>query len=308
MSITIIKKRDSKQADIEELTALLSLPLSENKKFLVERELRFIKSGERGEKDAAYFIDFYHASSTKWAVIHDLRLEHRDRVAQIDHLLINRFFDMYLLESKNFSYGVKITDSGEFLVDNGRKYIAIESPIEQNKRHQTVLEEVIKKFDIMPKRLGITINPTFLCYVLVSPKSRVIRPAKERFDTSMVIKADTLRTIIDRRYDEMGNVGILMAGSKMCSFQTVIEVATRLASVHKPLKIDYRKRFGIEASPLSQTKDAQKADTGSSKQFFCFKCKKTIAEKVAKFCWDNRQRFGGRAYCYNCQKTVSNRQ
>jgi hypothetical protein len=31
-----------------------------------------------------------------------------------------------LLESKNFSYGIKITDTGEFLVDNGNKYFAIE--------------------------------------------------------------------------------------------------------------------------------------------------------------------------------------
>jgi hypothetical protein len=32
----IIKKRDSKQAEIDELTTLLSVPPSENKKFLIE--------------------------------------------------------------------------------------------------------------------------------------------------------------------------------------------------------------------------------------------------------------------------------
>jgi len=42
----IIKKRDSKQAEIDEITTLLSVPLPENKKFLIERELRFIKSGK----------------------------------------------------------------------------------------------------------------------------------------------------------------------------------------------------------------------------------------------------------------------
>lgn len=163
----IIKPRDSKRGEIEELTALLALPLPENKRFLIERELRFTRSGEKGGKDAAYFIDFYHVSSPRWAVVHDLRLEHHDRVAQIDHLLINRFFDFYVLESKNFSYGVKITDTGEFLVDIGNKYFAIESPIEQNRRHQIVIDEVIKKFDIMPKRLGITnqfISKASLCY------------------------------------------------------------------------------------------------------------------------------------------------
>ena len=42
----IIKKRDSKQAEIDELTTLLSVPLPDNKKFLIEQELRFIKSGK----------------------------------------------------------------------------------------------------------------------------------------------------------------------------------------------------------------------------------------------------------------------
>jgi hypothetical protein len=301
----IIKKRDPKQADIDELTSLLSLPLPENKKFLIERELRFVKSGARSEKDSAYYIDFYHASSPRWAIIHDLRLEYLDRVAQIDHLLINRFFDMYVLESKSFSYGVKITDTGEFLVYDGKKYVAIESPIEQNKRHQIVLEQVIKKYDLMPKRLGITISPTLLCYVLVSPKSRVVRPAKERFDTSMVIKADTLRTIIDKRYDEISNIAVLTAASKMSSFQTVVEMAKRLAALHKPSKRDYRKRFGIEEPASTWPSTSQSSKTGQSKRYYCSKCKKTITQRVAKFCWDNEQRFGGRAYCLDCQKAFS---
>ncbi|MDI6744166.1 MAG: nuclease-related domain-containing protein [Thermodesulfovibrionales bacterium] len=98
----IIKKRDPKEAEIKELTSLLSLPLPESKRFLIERELRFVQSGDKGENDSAYFIDFELASSSRWAVIHDLRLECRNRVAQIDHLLINRVFDVYVLEQKLF--------------------------------------------------------------------------------------------------------------------------------------------------------------------------------------------------------------
>jgi hypothetical protein len=302
----IIKRRDSREANIEELTALLSLPLPKNKKFLVQRELRFIKSGVRGEKDAAYYIDFEFARSKRWAVIHDLRLKYLNRVAQIDHLLINRFFDIYVLESKNFNYGVKITETGEFLVSDGEKYYAIESPVEQNKRHQAVLEEVIRKCEVMPKRLGIAISPSFHCYTLVSPKSLVDRPAKARFDTSSVIKADGLRTAIDERVDKMSNISALALAGKVSSFETVVEVARRLAALHSPFKMDYRKRFGIEEPPSSSrvrdTRRAPAISTKPARQFYCFKCKKAITEKVAKYCWDNEQRFGGRAYCFDCQK------
>jgi predicted RNA-binding Zn-ribbon protein involved in translation (DUF1610 family) len=300
--IVIIKRRDSKQAEIEELTALLSLPLPENKRFLIDRELRFTRSGVKGEKDAAYLIDFYHATSPRWAVIHDLRLEHHDRVAQIDHLLINRFFDIYVLESKNFSYGVKITDTGEFLVDSGNKYFAIESPIEQNKRHQVVIDEVIKQFDIMPKRLGINIKPTYLCYVLVSPKSRVIRPPLKRFDTSMVIKADALRTIIDRKYDEASNLTILKAASKLVSFETVVEVAKRLVSCHKPKKMDYRKRFGIDKLDLPpRTMKADPKGTVPS----CPKCGSRMILRTAKSGPKPGQQFWGCSNFPKCRYIVA---
>ncbi|WHZ18689.1 MAG: hypothetical protein OJF55_000838 [Rhodanobacteraceae bacterium] len=58
-----------------------------------EGELRLRKAGIQGEADSAYQIDFHFGQSPNRAVIHDLRLEHNGRVAQIDHLIINRRLD-----------------------------------------------------------------------------------------------------------------------------------------------------------------------------------------------------------------------
>jgi hypothetical protein len=224
----IIKKRDSKEEDIKELTSLLASPLPENKKFLIERELRFMKSGDKGEKDSAYFIDFTYGPSERWVVIHDLRLEHRDRVAQIDHLLINRLLDVYILETKNFSYGVKITERGEFLVSYNGKYLAIESPIEQNRRHQIILEGIMDQYDILPKRLGLTLKPAFHNYVLVSANSRAICPPENKFDTTMIIKADGFETAIGKRVDKMSTVSLLSTSGRMMSMESLVEIAKRL--------------------------------------------------------------------------------
>ena len=76
----IIKKMDSKQAEIAELTALLKGKLIPYKRFLIERELRAITSGVSGEKDSAYYIDFYFGDSTNWAVIHNRRLKHKGKI------------------------------------------------------------------------------------------------------------------------------------------------------------------------------------------------------------------------------------
>jgi hypothetical protein len=148
----IIKKMDSKQEEIAELTALLKGKLSDNQRFSIERELKAIRGGVEGEKDSAYYIDFYFKNSKNWAAIHDLRLEYKDQVAQIDHLLMNRLFDIYVLESKNFSYKLKISPEGEFETYYGKEYFGIPSPIEQNKRHIYFLDLFLKQHDILPKR------------------------------------------------------------------------------------------------------------------------------------------------------------
>ena len=241
----IIKKMDSKQEEIAELTVLLKGKLTPYQRFLIERELKAIRSGVSGEKDSAYYIDFYFGNSKNWAVIHDLRLEHRGQVAQIDHLLINRFFDIYVLESKNYSYKLKITPEGEFETYYGKGYVGIPSPIEQNKRHIHILDLFLKHHDILPKRIGISIRPKFKSLILISPRSIISRPLEKKFDTSSVIKADTLRTKIDREVAKQNPLADLATISKICSSPTLMGTARSLAGFHTPKKIDYRARFRL---------------------------------------------------------------
>jgi hypothetical protein len=214
---------------------------------LIERELKAIRSGVYGERDSAYYIDFYFGDSKNWAVIHDLRLEHKGQVAQIDHLLINRFFDVYVLESKNYSYKLKITPEGEFQVYYGKEYIGIPSPIEQNKRHIHLLDLFLKSHNILPKRIGVSIRPRFKNLILVSPKSIITRPPDKKFDTSCVIKVDTLRTRIDREVDKWHPLTNFTTISKYCSSSTLVRTAKRLAAFHRPQRVDYRAKFGLRA-------------------------------------------------------------
>ena len=110
----IFKRRNSKIEEIEELKQLLSCDLTEKQRFSVERELNAINKGASGEDDSAYYLNFYYGKSKNWAIIHDLRIELEGIVAQIDHILINRIFDFYILESKSYKNGIKITENGEF--------------------------------------------------------------------------------------------------------------------------------------------------------------------------------------------------
>lgn len=198
-------------------------------------ELRNRKAGVRAERESAYLIDHDFAESKNWAVIHDLRLEHGQRVAQIDHLLINRWLQVYVLETKGFHDGVKINDEGEFLRWNNftKRYEGMPSPLAQNDRHINVLKDVLETIEL-PTRLGLRIPPEFMSFVLVSPNAQIKRP--ERFDTSRVIKADQLKKCIWRDIDaENPLVGLLKTAAKIVAPETVEHVARELAKKHRPL-------------------------------------------------------------------------
>jgi len=158
---------------------------------------------------------------------------------------MNRVFDVYVLESKNYSYKLKITPEGEFQSFYEKEYIGIPSPIEQNKRHVYLLDLFLRDRDILPKRLGVLMRPRFYSLILVSPKSVISRPPEEKFDTGPVIKADTLRTRIDQQVDKGNLLSDLSSISKVCSSATLMETARALARFHKPKKIDFRARFGL---------------------------------------------------------------
>lgn len=299
----IFKTRDPNHQQIGELKKLLSCKISPKQKFLIERELKAITKGSSGEDDAAYFINFYFGSSKNWAIIHDIRIEHEGNVAQIDHLLINRLFDFYILESKSYKNGIKITDNGEFEVLYENKYYGIPSPVEQNKRHIHLLDNFLKHNSLLPKRLGITIKSKYLNYVLISPNSVIKRPNSKKFNSRNIIKADSLKTEIEKNAN---NVPISEIGSiiKLCKFATIETMAKKIVSYHKPININWRAKFGINKLTSNETKEVtSKKLSGTNSKYFCAKCKIGISEKAAKFCWNNKEKFGGKPYCFNCQKS-----
>jgi len=126
----IIKEADSRQDDLDTLEILLHHRLAniETKK-LIDREIRNIRSGIKGEEEAAYEIKVRFKDSKNWFVIHDLRIEVDGLVAQIDHLIINRFMEIYVCESKRFFEGIAINEQMEFSAFYGGKPYGIPSPI-----------------------------------------------------------------------------------------------------------------------------------------------------------------------------------
>jgi hypothetical protein len=309
----LIKSADSKELQITILQNLLVHDrVSAEKKQQIDRELRSLSIGIATERKAAFEIDFYFTPSKNVFVIHDLRLEVGGRVAQIDHLLMNRAFEVYVLETKTFSTGLSINERGEFSTFYDGREIGIPSPIEQNERHISVLKEAFKAIGL-PKRFGLTIQPSFHSVVLVSPKAVINRPKISPSNAS-VIKLDQFFSW----YKEKSNTLTLqdVAGIfKVCSSGTVMSWGRKLLALHKPGRVDYIAKFDLGAMLLGKnttmllppgretSDDLTPISIKGRTQYFCANCKSHITAVVAKFCWNDKARFGGKAYCRACQSS-----
>lgn len=248
-------------------------------------ELRTRKAGLKGESESAYLIDFHFATAQNWIVLHDLRLERNGRVAQIDHVLMNRLLEVYVLESKHFRDGLKITEDGEFLRWNSYKktYEGMPSPIAQNDRHVAVLRDVMEDLDL-PIRVGLTLTPSFANLVLVAPNARVDRP--KRFDTSRIIKADHLKSFIEKDFE---GVGVLKL-AKLISSETLEQLGRQLAAQHRPLHQPAR------AAPLSTVAPRVKPLPATSRGPTCKVCNSIEGQIL----------YGRFGYYFKCEECETN--
>jgi hypothetical protein len=257
----LIKDRDGRDEAIEQLRNFLSLNLSPRKKFLIERELKNISPGDDGGKNAARFINFYYADSRNWAIIHDLKIVNNGSSTQIDHILINQFFDIYLVESKNYTYSLKITADGEFLVFDGHKYQSVESPIEENQKRSQALRKALTENKIIPRRMGIPVRPKIKSYVLVSPGSNVLRPPESVYDTSSIVSADYLTQTLLRQVERVKRIyQKLKRLPKAFTTDTLEKAATNLASLNAPYTIDYGRLFCPEETCQTPTNNRPAGD------------------------------------------------
>jgi len=277
----IIKNKDDSQDQIDYLSDLLERDFSDKKKSLIERELKCLYSGNKGEDSSAYYLNFDFKKTKNWVVIHDLRIEHDGDVAQIDHLIIGRMMDVYVLESKNFNYGVSISDEGDFSYFYKNRPFSIPSPIAQNERHIRFLERFLTENELLPKRLGITIKPKYRNIILVSPNSRLTKPKKGLYDCSSVMKGDKFLERFKKDLSTDSAIESVIGISKVISQDNLKLFAEKLALHHQPITINYKAKFGLDdtksvdkiAEPVSE----YNADTPK-----CPKCDKDMVKRSAK--------------------------
>ena len=304
----IVKTADDKGPALATLESLLTRADGKQQKY-IEDELRMMRAGIKGEQESAYHIDFDFRDSNITAVIHDLRLQWDGRVAQIDHLIIHRTHKFYVLETKSFSHGLKITDEGEFLRWNEWKknFEGMPSPIEQNRRHAEVLRAVLE-------RLGYA-KPEIESFVLISPTARIDRSRK--YSCPEVVKSDQFTSAFTKRFlDSVSSVGGILGGLSKAIFGDSAEIiANKLVSLHKPITIDYAAKFGFgrippeaEIQPLAQSSVDPALEAGLKVSETTVTTESGNGSPACKFCGSTQLliEYGKYGYYFKCRSCDAN--
>lgn len=273
------------------------------KKWLRE-ELMRLRKGIQGEKDSAYYLDQYFKHGVNHVVLHDLRFVVDGDVAQIDHLVINRGFGIYLFETKNYSGNLVINDRGEFTAQYEDMHFGIPSPIEQSQRHARILTRLLKNLGI-GNRVGSEMK--FFHVVLLHPKAIIQRPTPKSFNTTNVIKADQFPSWHQKFVDKeitFGETLKLMANLR--GLDTIQDWAKKLVRQHRPADLldlpDFmqpkpssvasavRAREIQQAEPSPDPRQLMSAAVPSllrldqvvATELLCPSCSKAMVQRVAK--------------------------
>ncbi len=114
----LVKRAESGVGDIRELQQLLAITgLDPSTIRRIGVEIRNMRAHARAEAEVAYELSFLFGNTDtsgerNWAVLNDLRIEHRGHVTQIDYLVINRLLDVYVIKTKSVHARPSINDHG----------------------------------------------------------------------------------------------------------------------------------------------------------------------------------------------------
>jgi hypothetical protein len=135
---------------------------------------------------------------------------------------------------------------------NGRP-TGIPSPVEQNRRHITVLRDAFAQ-DLLalPRRMGIAVKPDLRDVVLVSNGARIKRPGSKAavatFGRDKVFKVERLKAILDEDIEKRS----LFAIRRFITEDELHRFGQSLVALHRPAPTrDWAERFGLAAPALA---------------------------------------------------------
>lgn len=229
---TAIKEFSMENNNLKVLDELLSKLKNDEKKELVNKDIKAMNRGLQGEKTVGFEL---RNCMSPLLYLHDIRIEYDGLTSQIDYLVITKKY-ICVVETKLLLGDVNINSKGEFIrvYKNKNGYENKEgmlSPVEQNKKHvnsiKKVLKEVFECDNVPVKSLVIMANPKAIIRKKYAPEEI----------QNQIIRAENLGNYIEGLDDELKKT--------VFKEEIAFKIADYFKEKHTPINIDYEAKFGI---------------------------------------------------------------
>ena len=229
------KEFNKHNKQIKDLEILLN-QVDEKSKTYIENDIKKMKYGIIGENNIYYELK---NSFIPMVCLHDIRIEYKTFVAQIDFIVITTKC-IYVIESKNLIGDILVTENGEFIrykKDINDNIIAKEgmySPIIQNERHINILSELLKdklSYKHKLKRIQSLV-------VIANAKTIVEKECAPKEVSDKIVKYDHLISLISS-VEKNKNIDWVFTEEDMMS------ISNCLIENHKEKEIDYVKKYSL---------------------------------------------------------------
>lgn len=119
-------------------------------KAATEPKDKFQASGDAAEREMAFYLKRYFADDPEVFVLHDIRIEFNDDVAQMDHLIIHPA-GMTIVETKSVAGKVQMKEDGQWLRWYNDRSSGMASPLIQAKLQMELLRKFLRSNTRQPE-------------------------------------------------------------------------------------------------------------------------------------------------------------
>ena len=259
---TAIKEFKIENDNLKVLDELLAKLNNNEKKELVNKEIKAMKRGMQGEKT----VDFELRNCVSpFLYLHDIRIEYDGLTSQIDYLVITKKY-ICVVEAKQLFGDVNINSEGEFIrvYKNKSGYENKEgmlSPIAQNKKHVNLIKKILKEVfecdNVSVKSLVIMANPKAIIRKKYAPEEI----------QNQIIRTENLGNYIENLDNELKKT--------VFKEEIAFKIAEYFKEKHTPINIDYRAKFGITEQDFCGDSNIVDKDISEESQIDCSESKVT---------------------------------
>lgn len=239
---------DQRQGDLAILQSLREETSDQRVRNNIDTHLRNIRAGLAGEREVAYFLNIAYSHGCDVMVLHDLRFETSDGVAQIDHAVLNRRRELYILETKSMRSGmVRDREDGRWYRTYGAGGMYREpmpDPIEQGRRHGKLVGTMLRTMRSSIQHV--------IPVMVVMPDAKVTAERQPHEDFS-IVATDQFASWMENRPTIRAAATAVHQSDELppLTDDEMYGVASRLERSHTPLVYNWRGMVGMgEAAPL----------------------------------------------------------